>query len=77
MEQETKRAFSILLERERYRWGNKPDKQFANILKDKKTAAFIAKIKHERDELVYPTPKIAKVFTNTIISYTRSVRRKV
>lgn len=45
-----------------HEWGNKPGRLLARSLQQKKSAAFIAKIKTTADTLVHETPAIVKEF---------------
>lgn len=63
VEQETRATYN-LIKKERYLGGNKPGKFLTKVLKKKKTANCIEKIKTTVGDMRYRTREIAKIFQN-------------
>lgn len=61
MEQEERREFNSVSQ-ERFKWGNKPGRCLANIVRKKKSLNYIEKIKNEKGELINKMSDIAIAF---------------
>lgn len=61
MEQEERREYYRVLQ-ERFKWGNKPGKYLAKMIRKKKSLNYIEKIKNEKGEVVNKTTDIALAF---------------